>query len=133
MQTRNTYVTGVWYSTYDSPYILPSSSTAITNMTIPINIQTGDAVYILYTGELDLPDATYTVFEVYIDGAYSSSGHGSYASLAGSGEMFIPVSVQHYITSLSAGPHSISLHTYKSSGGSAQVLYSKLFIQSYHV
>jgi len=86
----------------------------------------------LYTADLNLNDNTEARFRVYIDGVYDYPGFAFYETESGSGQMRVAATIQHYITDLTPGTHDISIWA-ENALGTAWVVYSKLFIQSYNV
>ena len=129
MQTSSK-VTGVWYAHYDLAYSFGVTDSQIPNMNLNISINAGDTVWVIFTGSLEIE---YTGVEIRIhhDGIYNLTQGLGYYYEHYSDVNEVSVTVQHYLTNLTAGPHTISIWIGKDSAGSAFIEYCSLMVQTF--
>ena len=97
---------------------------------IPISMNEGERIYILFSAQLGMYDDSSVYFKVYIDGTFSFPGQIYLFNEAGGGDVQIPVVLQYEVMDLSEGAHNISIYAQYSSG-TTWITYPSLYVQSY--
>lgn len=130
--------TDQWYDSFAGSYLIPAGETwgALSAVTIDFNVNPGQAVHFLFVGQINFDDSSTAS---YVEIKFRVDGHRLYYprifvrryNEVSPGGLRMSVSLQLYNTTISSGPHSITL-AFRGDSTTDSVQDCSLFVQTYN-